>query len=272
MQVDTLPDPDGEAVISNQTQGGGGSASNTAVVLAGLDFDPLLLGSVADDENGHLARRELVAAGVDCTPLEQVTGGATTVKYIVVDETGEVMILANEGANEAFTAADLPDDALSNTGHLHLTSQSPQTALTLAKRATAADVPVSLAPGRRLGYREYGDTLEYADIVFLNSHEEETAREAGLLDGIGAEIVVTRGSEGAARYGRETSRHEGFDAQVVDTAGAGDAFAAGYLAARYTDRVDASPLAVANACGAIAAESLGARTPLSWDAVRDRLD
>ena len=272
LHVDALPVPDGEAVIADQTQAGGGSASNTAAVLAGLDCDPLLLGSVGDDENGLLARRELEAAGVDCTALQRVPDAATTVKYLLVDRTGEVMVLANEGANEAFSAADLPPDTFDSTGHLHLTSQSPETAIELAEHARDAGVSVSVAPGRRLGDREYGPILAAADIVFLNSREADTARAQGLLDGTDAETVVTHGSEGAARHGPESVRHEGFDAEAVDTAGAGDAFAAGYLVARYTDRTDADPLAVANACGALAAESIGARTSLSWAAVSNRLD
>lgn len=271
LTVGSLPVPDGEAVIDDQTQAGGGSASNVAAVLSGLGCEAVLLGSVGDDENGYLARRELADAGVDCTHLQEAGGRATTVKYLVVDGAGEVMVLANQGANEAFTASDLPAETLSAATHLHLTSQDPTTAQTLAERARNAGVPVSIDPGRRVGDRQYRTVLALADVVFLNGREADIAREQGLLDAVDGETIVTQGSDGADRYGgEEIDSHRGFDAATVDTAGAGDAFAAGFLAARYT--ADADPLAVANACGALAAESVGARTDITWTALRERLD
>ncbi|PSP36951.1 sugar kinase, partial [Halobacteriales archaeon QH_2_66_30] len=114
LRVDRLPAPDGEAVIGGQAESGGGSAANTAAVLAGLDCDPLLLGSVGDDRYAERTRRELTEAGVDCSHVQTAAGEATTIKYLVVDEDGEVMVLANDGANEAFTADDLPREALAS--------------------------------------------------------------------------------------------------------------------------------------------------------------
>lgn len=122
LRVDKLPVADGEATITDQQQSGGGSASNVASALSALDIETALLGSVGTDENGHLARRELSEAGVDCSPL--VTADAdTAVKYLVVDTDGEVMVLGNDGANESFDATDLSDETLAAADHLHLTSQ-----------------------------------------------------------------------------------------------------------------------------------------------------
>jgi ribokinase len=67
--------------------------------------------------------------------------------------------------------------------------------------------------------------------------------------------------------------HPGFAADAVDTTGAGDAFAAGFLAACLGGRGREEALVVANACGALAAEVRGARAALSWggvEAVRAR--
>lgn len=274
LYVDRLPEPDGEAVIADQSQAGGGSASNTAVVLAGLDVDPILLGSVGDDEYESLVRSELDELGVDCTYLHSRSDGATTVKYLVVDDRGQVMVLANEGANEAFRARDLPDRRLADATHLHLTSQHPETARELATRALEAGTSVSFDPGRRVGEREYESVIELADIIFLNDSEADTARKRGYLEDMDWMTVLKRGAGGAEVWtdGRMVS-HPGYDVDPVDTAGAGDAFAAGFIAASLDGADCESSLAVGNACGALAAKSVGARTELSWadvDGVRSQ--
>ena len=103
----------------------------------------------------------------------------------------------------------------------------------------------------------------------------------------------------AAVHSREWEHtHPGFETTALDTTGAGDAFAAGYLAARRGvvsesvqtaaaatagdrslpgrtagDGVNvATALAVANACGAVAAGEVGARVAISWDRIRAVLD
>lgn len=270
LHVDRLPDADGEAAITDQTQSGGGSASNVAAVLAGLDCESYLLGSVGDDEFGLLARRALTDAGVDCTHLIEVEGGETTVKYLVVDETGEVMVLANEGANEGYTASDLPDATLQSASYLHLTNQDPKTARQLAGRARRAGVPVSVDPGRRLANRDFGPVLEQADVIFLNEREAAIAREDDLTTE-GATTIIKRGGGGAAIRGPETeTTHPAYDVDPVNTAGAGDAFAAGYLAARLDGQSPREALTVANACGALAATTRDSRTDISWADIREQ--
>jgi len=267
LQVDRLPGPDGEARIADQYQSGGGSASNVAVALAGLDASPLLLGSVGRDEYGWLVRRELESVAVETELVE--TAGETAVKYLVVDESGELMMFGNDGANEAYGAEDLSVREFARADHLHLTSQAPGTAAELARAAADHGLTVSFDPGRRIGERDYTDTIERADLLFCND------REAGALCADAAEtvstLVVKQGSGGARalRDGREVT-HAGFAVDPVDTTGAGDAFAAGFLAAREEGIEHA--LAVGNACGALAARTPGARVQVDWRDIRALLD
>jgi ribokinase len=268
LQVDRLPDPDGEACIAEQQQSGGGSASNVAVALAGLDADPLLLGSVGRDEHGWLARRELNLAGVETALVE--ADGETAVKYLVVDESGELVVLGNDGANEAYTPADLPAGAIEEADRLHLTSQAPETAAELAERAADAGVPVSFDPGRRLADRDYSGTLRHTDVLFCNEREAEVLRESGQADAVGT-LVIKQGSGGATAVTPDGDyAHPGFAVDPVDTTGAGDAFAAGYLAA--SQEGTAHALAVGNACGALAARETGARLDIGWRDVEALLD
>ncbi|MFB6089920.1 MAG: carbohydrate kinase family protein [Halobellus sp.] len=267
LRVDALPSPDGEVTVDSRRSGGGGSASNVANALSELAVDASLLGSVGDDEHGHVAREELAANGVDVSNVVVTDELETTTKYIVVEPAGEVMVLGCPGANEAFTAADLSESELAGADHLHMTSQDPETARQLAERARVHDVPVSFDPGRRIDDREYGPALTTVDYLFLNDREAALALDA--FDLTDQTLVLKHGPEGAEiRRGRERTAHPGYPIDAVDTTGAGDAFAAGFIAALVDGDADERALAVGNACGAIAAKAPGARTSLSWDDVR----
>ena len=299
LRVEELPAPDGEVQLRGTAAAGGGSAANVAVNLAGLGGDAALFGSTGTDETGERARRELTASGVDTHLVE--AEGATAVKYLIVDGDGEVMVLSGAGENEAFRATDLPATAL-ETGVCHLTNQSPAVAAAVAERARARDTTVSLAPGRRLADRDFSAPLGSADLVFVNEREAASLGPDPWGDRLRADaaVIVTLGADGAAVHTREWEQtHPGFETTALDTTGAGDAFAAGYLAARrgvVSESVRAAAratvenerslpgatagdevgvgaaLAVANACGAVASRTLGARAELSAERLCDVLD
>jgi ribokinase len=330
LRVEHLPEPDGEVEVVERAQRGGGSAANVACGLAGLDTPAALFGSVGDDEMGENAREELRTVGVDTVRLRSVPGGETAIKYLIVDQNGEVMVLSNAGANEAFTAEHLTggfdgvdegtptkragvdegtptkragvdegtpaqkagvdegtpaqragvDEGTptkgAGIGHLHLTSQLPETAAELAERAQEAGVPVSFDPGRRLGDRDYGEALSQTDVLLLNRREAITLVDEGMADDELVEstvIVIKLGEDGAELHGTDgVVRHGGFVIDPLDTTGAGDAFAAGFIASIQEDGglnvADyENALKTANACGALAALVTGARADLSWERI-----
>lgn len=271
LRVDRLPAPDGEASIESESGQGGGGAANVAAGLTSLGESVSLVGSVGSDERGREARRELAAAGVDCALVVEVAGADTAVKYVVVDDAGQVMVLGGEGANEAFDASVLPAATLSEAEHLHLTGQRPRTAAELARRASEAGVTVSFDPGRRIAARDFGAVLARADVLFCTDREAGVAGEHGAVDADQV-LVVKRGAGGAeVRTGGETITHPGFAVDVVDTTGAGDAFAAGFVAAVLDGADYRRALAVGNAAGALATTVVGARPPLSWTRIEDLL-
>ncbi|WP_254534799.1 carbohydrate kinase family protein [Halomarina litorea] len=278
LRVDRLPDPDGEVLIEERVQAGGGSAANVACTLASLDVTASLFGSVGEDQTGRLVCEELDAFGVDTANIVRVAGHETSTKYLVVDGTGEVMVLSNAGANEAFAPDDLDTTTLAAADHLHLTSQRPATAAALAELADERGIVVSFDPGRRIADRDYAATLANTDVLFLNEREAATLSERESFADLVSEatVVVKHGGQGATvhRPGRELD-HPGYPVEAVDTTGAGDAFAAGYIAARWrlfdgvvpgnqSDDAYREVLAAANACGALASLRVGARTAPTW--------
>ncbi|SNR30977.1 carbohydrate kinase family protein [Halorubrum vacuolatum] len=287
MYVDRLPGPDGETRIDRLEQSGGGSAANVAVGLVDLGGRAIVYGSVGGDESGALALRGLANAGVDPGHVLIDADQPTSVKYVIVDGDGELCMLANDGANEAFSAADLDRDTLAAADHLHLTSQQPETATQLSNAAHDTDATLSFDPGRRVGERAYGEVLASADLLFLNTREAEAVAETTDIDPWKPEdrvVAIKLGGDGASiRTPHGDVSHPGFPVEPVDTTGAGDAFAAGFLATALCEpaivedgfshdpRDYELPLLVGNACGALAARAVTARVDLSWDAVRERM-
>ena len=269
LRVDGLPAPDGEAAIVDRDEHAGGSAGNVAVGLAQLGVAVGVGGCVGTDARGERIIAELAAAGVDTGAVQHDAGLPTTQKYVLVDPAGEVMVLGAAGANAGFDPAGLPHGWPRGLHRLHLTSQRPATASRLAATASAAEVPVSIDPGRRIGTDAPG-AMAAAAVVFLNDREAALAVDVAPTPT--RSVIVKHGPAGAelrTATGRIT--HPGFPAVATDTTGAGDAFAAGYLAASLRGAAPERRLAVANACGAIAAGAAGGRPQLEWSAIERHL-
>ncbi len=275
LRVDRLPPADGEATIRSKRQSGGGSAANVAAGLARLGVDVALFGSVGDDEHGERIKRSLGEIGVDCASVHAIPEAETACKYLLVDDEGTVSVLGNDGANEALGPDAVDPELVRSVDHVHLTSQRPATASELATVAREAGCTVSFDPGRRLAHRSYDGTIARADVIFLTGREAEVlrGREEGALAFGERTVVVTEGSDGAVVHGPDaTTHHAGFDVTPVDTAGAGDAFAAGFLTKWWQGAPDRHALRFANACGAVAATSEGAQTELPDDRIEAFLE
>ena len=260
------PGSDAPAVIRFH---GGGSAANTAAWLAEAGADPVLVGRVGDDERGRGARDELRAAGVDARLVadpELPTGTCV----VLVGPDGERTMAPDAGANDALTDADLADELLASAEHLHVAGYallrpgSRPAARAAISRALSRGMTVSVDPSSAaLLSPEFLDHAEGAGLLLPNveearmlSGEADPERAARALAARFDEVVVTLGADGALwTDGRETVRADAVPVEAaVDSTGAGDAFAAGLLAARLN--------------GAAPAEALAAGARLAAEAVR----
>ena len=225
---------------------GGGQAANTAAWLAEAGAPVVLVARVGDDAPGRLAVSELEALGVDARAAiddERPTG--TCVVLVAAD--GERTMFPDAGANDGLAAGDLGDDLLMGGDHLHVSGYallrdgSRQAALSAVERAAAAGMSVSVDPSSAAllsgGVERFGPGV---GLLLPNALEASTL--TGLDDPAGAaralaesfpEVVVTLAAAGALwTDGTKLVRVDAEPAEVVDSTGAGDAFAAGLLAAR----------------------------------------
>jgi fructokinase len=249
----------------------GGSAANTCAVAANLGARVAYFGKVADDQLGAVFAHDIRAAGVHF-PSRPLIGGAPTARcMILVTPDAQRTMNTYLGACVTLGEADVDDALVATSSVVYLEGYlfdppAAQAAFYKAARAAHAagrQVALSLSDPfcvdrHRAAFREL--VAGHVDILFANEveitslYEENTfdaAAEAARRDvGLAA---LTRSEAGSLiLLGAETIAVAAEPTRVVDTTGAGDAYAAGFLAGYTAGR----PLAVCGRLGAIAAAEI----------------
>jgi ribokinase len=260
---------------------GGGSGANTAAWLASLNCPVSLVGVAGTDRAGDQRLAELAAAGVDCTAIRR-SPDAPTGSVIVLADTAERSMLCDRGANLLLSPSDVDSALAGPAAHLHLSGYmlldstsrpAGRHALAAAKAyglTTSVDA-ASAAPLRRVG-AAFLDWVRGTDILFANLEEamallpasDKPADLARSLATYARHAVVKLGPYGAMWAGEDGTvvRIPATPATaVVDPTGAGDAFAAGLLAAWLTGADPTSALHGGARCGAQAVALIGGRPP-----------
>jgi ribokinase len=260
------PGSDRPAAIRSR---GGGAGANVAAHLARLGIRVTLVGCIGDDAPGAGLTAELRAAGVGLV-LRTVAGTATGTIVSLVEPGGQRSMLADRGANLALRPDDVPAPVAG--GHLHLSGYTllddgPRAAgLAALEAAVAAGCTVSLDPASTGPLTRYGvdrwlaDTavatllLPNADEARLLTGCTDVAAAARTLAGRHRVVAVSLGAEGALWASDDVLVHRpAHPTEVVDTTGAGDAFAAGLLSA-WLPAPDGDPAQILDAGLAEAAE------------------
>jgi ribokinase len=272
------PGSDRPAAISSR---GGGAGANVAVHLALMGVPVVLGGCIGDDAAGAALVAELTAAGVRLA-LRTVPGTATGTIVSLVEPDGQRSMLADRGASLALRPEDVPPPPAG--GHLHLSGYvlldpAPRVAglaalaAAVARGCTVSVDPASTGPLAAYGVDRWLDDTAAATVLLPNTDEArlltgctDPADAARALADRHPIVAVTLGAEGALWATHDELVHRpAHDTVVVDTTGAGDAFAAGLLAA-WLQAPDVDPAAALDAGLARAAAVVrrpGARSVLS---------
>lgn len=254
----------------------GGSAANTAVWLARAGAAVTLAATVGDDPAGEARLAELSAAGVRLAVRR--CPGASTGTVVVLTGPDERSMLCDRGANLLLAPSDVDDGlAVASATHLHLSGYTlfdersrtaGRYALAEARRrglTTSVDA-ASAAPLHRA--EGFLDWVRGADLLFANLDEARVLAGgsgvpvalAGALAGVTGAAVVKLGASGAVwARGAEVISVPAEPAVAVDPTGAGDAFAAGLLAAWLAGESPLEALRAGARLGARAVGTVGAR-------------
>ncbi len=258
---------------------GGGSAANTAAWLARVGETTTFIGAIGDDPAGQSQVESLHRLGVDVRFRVDRTRPTGTC-LVLVAPSGERTMVPDPGANLALLEHDVPIDEFRAGDHLHVSGyallrDSRDAALHALQAAVAAGMTVSVgaasaAPLEQLGARGFLDMVPDDALLFANEKEAAvlvgtsatSADLARLLATDGRQAVVTAGSgEATWSNGEATSSlaAEALDRPELDTTGAGDAFAAGFLAARAREAAPEVCLRDGHALAAAACRTTGGR-------------
>ncbi|HZM74629.1 MAG TPA: PfkB family carbohydrate kinase [Candidatus Limnocylindrales bacterium] len=252
---------------------GGGQAANTAAWLAWLGRQVTFVGAVGDDQAGRDRLAELHAAGVHT--IVSVRPGAGTGSIVVLTHGEERTMISDRGANLLLAPSDIDTAIAAGATTLHLSGYTlldqasrpaGQAALAAAKAAglrTSVDA-ASAAP--LLSARDFLSWVRVADLLIANADEAQAlvgnADPSVLAEATGGQAVVKLGPQGALWAGPEGVIHVALEpVPVVDATGAGDAFAAGLLAAWSTGASPREALAEGCRLGSYAVGVIGARPP-----------
>lgn len=275
--VDHYPLPGGHALAEELRVEGGGSAANTAVLLGLLGLEVTMLGRVGDDPLADWVLTGMEAAGVDVSTVRRDAGATTGLFCVAVTPDGERTMFGGRGANGRLSPDDI-DAAVIETGRwLHLSgyqllSESGRAALQkaadVARRAAISislDVGIGPATGEwRAAVIEVAAGVDVllpnqveAELLTGETHPPDTVRR---LKASGARTVVVKlGARGCyAAAGSEEWALPGFDVDVVDSTGAGDAFNAGFIAGQLVGFDLRASALLANALGGLATTAMGA--------------
>jgi sugar/nucleoside kinase (ribokinase family) len=264
--VRQLPEIGAEVLAEDCELTIGSASAIFAAGIAKLGYPVTFVSQVGQDRFGDFCIAALKDAGISTRYVRRKAKDKTGVT-IALSNTRDRALITFPGAIASFSAKDCDISLMKRHHHLHLTSYYLQRALkpsfpALFRHAKAAGLTTSFDPNsdpNQKWSRSINSVLKYTDVLFVNEREAKALtrrmnkREA--LKALGQLVpcaVVKQGPGGAvAIQNDEVIAAPGFQVKAVDTTGAGDSFAAGFVSA-YVRRVPLTEcLRIANACGAL---------------------
>jgi ribokinase len=256
----------------------GGSAANTAMALSRMGIEASLIARVGPDSWALKALHCLSEARVIPTSLQRDPAAMTGLMYVVVTPDGERTILGHRGANVFTDPNQIQEEEIQGAILFHLSGYAlladPQrsAALLALEMACRHGLTVTLDPGMSVpqaALDEMRALLPAVNILMPSLVEARQLTDSNTPEDC-ARALLDRGVEVVAlKLGREGClvgsdqgffRVPAFAVEARDTTGAGDSFAAGFVAGFLggLDWVGAGVLG--NAMGALAAAQVGAAT------------
>ncbi|MFM8843612.1 MAG: carbohydrate kinase family protein [Actinomycetota bacterium] len=236
----------GSDTASHISMHGGGAAANTATWLAQLGHSVYFSCRIGDDAAGRAIAAEFDSRGIEYR-REFLSNEKTGVVVVLVNNKGERTMFPDSGANSGIGEIDLPSlknfDAAYLSGYSLFNPLSTSGVEAMISRIKEAEIPLIFDPASVgtmtvFGHERVLQLLPLMDVAIMNEDEARFLAKSDslentlqILTSLIPVVVVKTGSKGARAQMRAgdvvTSQTEAIAA--IDTTGAGDAFAAGFI-------------------------------------------
>ena len=257
----------------------GGSVCNTVHELNYSNHDASFYGKLNNDEYGKAFLKDLQSAGIGFQGVIKEEGLPTGCCNILVSPDGERTMATYIGIGSQLHPDEVSADTLKDIDHVYMESYlwdhdlTKQTLQKVGEIAKAQNIETSLSLSDPFCVDRHRDELkkfveDYVDIVFCNFDEakmfsqcESMADVSAYLQNFSKKIVMTVGAEGAYYFeGDNTVYQPAIKVDnVIDTTGAGDNFAAGFLDFYLSDKSIQEALSQGNNKASQVIQQLGPR-------------
>ena len=267
-RLPVFPEPGGtrsKIRLRSESRTCGGQMATALACCQSFGLRTKYVGVVGEDEDGTRICHELRARGIDTGDVTRCPGIPTATATILIDDSGERIVLWHRDPALAFDPGRLPQEALSSARLVHVDDVDEPAAIEAARVATRAGIPVTCDLDHITARTDEFLALISMPIFAQHVPQQLTGeadperalralrrRHAGVL-------VVTLGADGAAALDGDTFRLvPAFGVTAVDTTGAGDVFRGGLIYATLQGWPVVESLRFANAAAAASCLSLGA--------------
>jgi sugar/nucleoside kinase (ribokinase family) len=243
------------AAMGNARETSGGSAANSMAGIAAMGGRAAFIGQIADDQLGDIFRHDMTALGVRFdTPALPRDGMLPTGRcLILVTPDAQRTMNTSPGASHLLSPLALDEKLIASAAILYLEGylfgpERPREAMMRAidiAHGAGREIAFTLSESVCIAGRKeaFTDMIDRGGVDLLFANEDEVLQLTGaralgealaMLAGKVPTLIITRGAEGALAI----AGGEGIEVaaapvpRVVDTTGAGDRFAAGFLVAR----------------------------------------
>lgn len=271
-KVERFPEVDEEVRVNEFKIAAGGSAANVAVGVSRLGHSAGFVGIVGTDKFGEYLINEFEKEDVDTTHVIKLDG-VSGVVYAAICDKGRNMFAYN-GSAMKFNKSLIPKDYIRNAKILHLTSIIGKDVISAFEDASSiarkSGVKVILDPGcifAELGAKKLKGILKNCYAVLPSSVEakmmtglEDEKAGRKLLEYGPEVVVITKGKKGSLLVTKDRAKNiETIEVDSIDTTGAGDSFAAGFITGLLEGKDLEDAVRFANRVGALSTLKRGAR-------------
>ena len=282
-RAESLAQSDSQQVILETVTSAGGSAANTIYGLAKLGVTTGFLGAVGADAEGTEILTQMRELGIDTSKIEPIKNEATSKVLVFVDNSGERAMYSLPGASLAFQINKNDIDWLTESKYVIISALPDKLQFNRIREIVDAiheNTHVVFMPGAlytNYGFEKLEDIIAKAYLLLLNRREitlltgQEPQQGSEWLVEHGCQMVgVTLGADGCMVCNKDNNSGNTFTIptpkvqknDIVDSTGAGDAFAAGFIFGLIENRAIKEAGLIGNLAAGACILGLGARTSL----------